>query len=486
MALTIAMAAVPAVAGSQLDQQQTLSDGSISPGQLGARQSFTAGKTGTLDKVDLYLGVREGVTAGDLRVSVNTNISSGFPTEIAKAIIPASSFTNDGSLKWVEVPFGSSAPTMIAGQQYDIRLPSSSYLWGNNSAGDYSGGDLQNCWKEVGDEISYPVCRVYGDAAFKTYVTDPPPQTTIYSNSGPSGPVNTTSASFGFYSDEGDSTFECSLDGEPFGACPSPPDQPQNANYSDLSEGSHTFSVKATDSSGNTDPTPANRTWTVDTTAPTVVRVSPANGAWGVSPTADIEATFSEAIDPNSVGVSNFSINNEKDGAFLQGSQVSYDRATKTAILDLPILEACSSYYVAIFALKDLAGNYSEYRGLTFSTALPSVESYTPTQPSGVPRDTRPTATFSTYMDPSTINSRNIKFEVYSTKKKQWISVAHTVGYDAGSRRATVTPGSTLATSKKYRVTVTTTVLSSNGFNLDQNATASGDQPKRWTFTTGT
>src|SRR4029077_18532457 len=41
-------------------------------------------------------------------------------------------------------------------------------------------------------------------------------------------------------------------------------------SYSSLSEGSHTFRVRAIDSAANTDPTPASFTWTVDTIAPTV------------------------------------------------------------------------------------------------------------------------------------------------------------------------------------------------------------------------
>ncbi|MBA2384619.1 MAG: DNRLRE domain-containing protein, partial [Actinobacteria bacterium] len=85
-----------------------------------------------------------------------------------------------------------------------------------------------------------------------------PPDTTI--NSGPSGTVGTADATFTFSANEGESTFACSLDGAGFASCTSP------KAYTGLVDGSHTFEVRATDPVGNIDPSPASRTWTVDTT----------------------------------------------------------------------------------------------------------------------------------------------------------------------------------------------------------------------------
>lgn len=91
-----------------------------------------------------------------------------------------------------------------------------------------------------------------------------PPQTRISSTgTGAVSLTNSTSASFSFSSNESGSTFECRVDSATFSSCTSP------KTYSDLTaNGSHTFRVRATDESGNMDPTPASHTWTIDTKAP--------------------------------------------------------------------------------------------------------------------------------------------------------------------------------------------------------------------------
>jgi beta-lactam-binding protein with PASTA domain/predicted Ser/Thr protein kinase len=81
------------------------------------------------------------------------------------------------------------------------------------------------------------------------------PNTTI--TSGPEGDVSDTSATFEFESTEAGSSFECQLDGGGFEPCTSP------KTYEDLALGPHTFDVRATDAAGNTDASPASRTWTI-------------------------------------------------------------------------------------------------------------------------------------------------------------------------------------------------------------------------------
>ncbi|MCW3015830.1 MAG: hypothetical protein JWO02_2922, partial [Solirubrobacterales bacterium] len=85
-----------------------------------------------------------------------------------------------------------------------------------------------------------------------------PPDTTV--TSGPAASTTATSASFSFSGSEAGSTTACRLDAGAWGACTSP------KTYSPVAVGSHTFEVRATDAAGNTDPSPASRSWTV--TAP--------------------------------------------------------------------------------------------------------------------------------------------------------------------------------------------------------------------------
>ncbi len=87
------------------------------------------------------------------------------------------------------------------------------------------------------------------------------PTTTI--TSGPNAGTNDPTPTFTFSSQPGTS-FECKLDSGSYAPCSSP----QTTSY--LTDGSHTFYVRAADPAGNTDPTPASRTFTVRTAAVSV------------------------------------------------------------------------------------------------------------------------------------------------------------------------------------------------------------------------
>jgi hypothetical protein len=92
--------------------------------------------------------------------------------------------------------------------------------------------------------------------ASRSFVVDATaPNTTI--TSGPSGVTTDTTPTFAFKSTESGGSFQCKLDGGPLVSCNSPRTTPVLAN------GGHTFSVRATDNAGNSDLTPAVRSFTV-------------------------------------------------------------------------------------------------------------------------------------------------------------------------------------------------------------------------------
>jgi parallel beta-helix repeat protein len=135
-----------------------------------------------------------------------------------------------------------------------------------------------------------------------------PPETTL--DSGPSGTITSTTATFAFSSSETNSHFECKL--EPvesaFSSCVSP------KIYSGLANGGYTFSVRAIDAAGNIDTLPATRSFTVSTTQggditpPTVVSTVPTAGATGVAATTDVTATFSEDMMASSINGNTFKL----------------------------------------------------------------------------------------------------------------------------------------------------------------------------------
>jgi CSLREA domain-containing protein len=87
------------------------------------------------------------------------------------------------------------------------------------------------------------------------------PETQIDSGPAAGSTTDDSTPTFGFSASEAGSTFECRTDGGAFAACSSA------HTTAALADGQHTFEVRATDAVGNTDGSPAARTFTVDAVA---------------------------------------------------------------------------------------------------------------------------------------------------------------------------------------------------------------------------
>ena len=109
-------------------------------------------------------------------------------------------------------------------------------------------------------------------------------------DSGPEGLTNVGTPKFTYHSPQEGSTFQCSVDAQAFASCPA-----TGYTTPKLTDGEHTFSVRATNGAGLTDPTPATRSFTVDTTAPeTTLEFGPS----GLVAIEEPEFGYSSPTDP--------------------------------------------------------------------------------------------------------------------------------------------------------------------------------------------
>jgi hypothetical protein len=189
-----------------------------------------------------------------------------------------------------------------------------------------------------------------------------PPETAI--DSGPTGTVNNASASFAFSSSEPDSSFECSLDGAAFSGCSSP------AQYTGLSDGSHTFQARATDAAGNLDATPAVRTWAVDTLAPSLsgppLQSLISNSTLGTS-TIPLRVTWTAASDAGS-GIRGYQVQQRQMSGTAWGAWTNATAFTAARSITRGL--APGTYQFQVRA-QDGAGNWGAYRtGAAFALSV--------------------------------------------------------------------------------------------------------------------
>lgn len=129
------------------------------------------------------------------------------------------------------------------------------------------------------------------------------PNTTIDSN--PTDPTTSTDATFTFSGTDSILAiggFQCKLDAGAFAACTSP------QNYTGLALGSHTFEVRAVDTAGNVDPTPASFTWTITAGSTGPVTVTATTGTTGPTDYPTLKDAFDAVNAGTHTGVVTVSI----------------------------------------------------------------------------------------------------------------------------------------------------------------------------------
>jgi subtilisin family serine protease len=154
-----------------------------------------------------------------------------------------------------------------------------SCLWNTIAGGDGAKALTATAYDTFGNSSA--------SAPVNVTVDNTPPETTITGK--PPSPSGSPSATFEFSASEPGSSFECSLDGGAYAACGSP------RTYDGLADGGHQFRVRATDLAGNTDATPAQYNWTIDTQPPeTTIVAGPAEGSLTNSRSATFQFSSSK------------------------------------------------------------------------------------------------------------------------------------------------------------------------------------------------
>ncbi len=126
------------------------------------------------------------------------------------------------------------------------------------------------------------------DAAVASFNREPlTPQTSL--SAGPSGTTSDSTPTFAFASDTPGASFECQIDVSPFFDCASP-----YTTYA-LADGPHRFRVRAVDGFGHTDPTPASRDFTVDTTPPIAGDTTPPETSLDSDPGKSVKTKHKKA-----------------------------------------------------------------------------------------------------------------------------------------------------------------------------------------------
>jgi Big-like domain-containing protein/VCBS repeat protein/uncharacterized protein DUF3108/FG-GAP repeat protein len=204
-----------------------------------------------------------------------------------------------------------------------------------------------------------------------------------------------------------------------------------------------------------------------DTTPPAITSVQPSPG--GVLVTAQIQAVFSEEIDPLSLNATSFAVRNAANQQV--AGTISY--ANKTAAFTPPAPLAAGIYSATMTTgIQDVAGNplQADYSwSFTVDRNAPTVVSTSPaSNATNIPPSASISVTFSEEIDPASLNAYSF------TVTGGGYSVPGNVTYS--NKTATFVPSSALSKGTLHTVTLTTVVRDVAGNHLAGNYT--------WSFTT--
>jgi hypothetical protein len=259
---------------------------------------------------------------------------------------------------WVKTP-GAGSYTKAATDSSPSA--SGSFLYGANS-GDGTYSFYTRATDKAGNYEAAPASADSSTMLDTTVPDTEPPETTI--SSGLPNPTSDSTPTFTFSSSEFGSTFECSVDGETFAPCSSP------YTTALLTDGAHSFEVRATDSSGNTDKSPAKAEFTVDTHPPEIGLEEPAEASVIGDATPMLSGVAGTAVgDSSTVKVKVY------EGVGTGGSLLQTREATRDAFTGAYSVAAttlASGTYTVQASQTDSAGNTGLSGAHTFTVDIQS------------------------------------------------------------------------------------------------------------------
>jgi subtilisin-like proprotein convertase family protein len=265
---------------------------------------------------------------------------------------------NNGGDDLVDTIFDDEAATTI-GSGSSAAPYTGSFRPQSDQLARFDGKEQQGTWKlRVSDRYENDTGSLLGwGLTIRTAQCDPdtnPPDTEI--QTAPPSLAGSRTASFEFTASKAGTQFQCRLDGGDFSPCTSPQE------FGNLPEGTHTFEVRAFDSKGNVDGTPAIHTWTVDVTAP-APRIATASGS---APSVQGNAGTASG-DEGTVIVDLFS------GPAASGSPVQSVAAPRdgSGSFSAEFARVGGGTYTVSAHQRDAAGNVGSSPPLTFTVAGP-------------------------------------------------------------------------------------------------------------------
>jgi LPXTG-site transpeptidase (sortase) family protein len=234
----------------------------------------------------------------------------------------------------------------------------------------FHGGTIRDTLSHDADLTMPAPAAVHSLGANKAIVIDTTPPDTNFTSTLPGNPTNSTAASFSFDGSDGSGVgvtgFECRIDSGSYAACTSP------QGYTSLADGSHTVDVRALDSVGNVESTPASYTWTVDTAAPTVTVSSVTTSPTNTSPIT-VRLVFNKSVSGFTPSVASGGISiggvggTDADPQKIDSSTYSFDLTPST--------DGAVTVTVPAGAAQDAAGNWnvvSNTFSITYDTTSPA------------------------------------------------------------------------------------------------------------------